>query len=167
MTDRLDELRQAFAAGIAAGGSFSGPLRNLLAATGSRAVGLWRRDGRSLQALGFEGADDMPDEVRTGFAQGTARVPLDQTSLGIVKAALTERPAVATRTGGTTGLAGSAGWLERFDAAQSLAVPILRDGELSGVLAISTPYAFDERHGAWQLVVALAAELGAILNAPE
>lgn len=112
------------------------PLDELLRATAARAVGLWKLQHDHLVLLGFRGAADMPDDVKREFAAATARVPLDQTGLGIVKAALTRRPAIAELAAADLGA--SAGWLARFAATRSLAVPIERPEALLGVLAVST-----------------------------
>lgn len=157
----LNELTRAVAAEQPA----SGPLRRLLRATGSRAVALWRLAGRELQLLGFEAVDDMPAEVRDGFAAATARLSLAQVQLGCVQAALTRQPTVATCREAHSGLVQSAGWISRFGAVQSLAIPILRHGDVSGVLAISTPYLFGVEDPAWQLVQRLSDGLADSLTA--
>lgn len=135
-------------------------LGELLEITDSRAVGLWRLEGNSLQLVGFQAKSDMPADVKRGFAEATRTVSLNQTGLGIVKAAVDRRPAVAHREAGETGLSDSAGWLARFEAVQSLAVPIGEGERMTGVLAMSTANRFVEDDETWQLLTGIAARLG-------
>ena len=131
----------------------------LLSVTGARAVGWWRRIGDELEQLSFRAVADMPEEVRSGFIAATGRVPLSRIELGCVRAAAELRPVVAREDAAQRGLAGSASWLARFGASQSLAVPITRNGEAVGVLAIATPDVFDEDSATWRLIAAIVCEL--------
>ncbi len=134
-------------------------LSSLLSVTGARAVGWWRRIGDELEQLSFQAAADLPEEVRVGFIAVTGRVPLSRIELGCVRAAAELRPVVAREDAAQNGLAGSASWLARFGANQSLAVPITKNGEAVGVLAIATPDVFHEDSATWRLIAAIADEL--------
>lgn len=101
----------------------------------------------------------MPEEVRFGFIAATGRVPLSRIELGCVRAAAELRPVVAREDAAQSGLAGSASWLARFGASQSLAVPITRNGESVGVLAIATAEVFEEDSPTWRLMTAIVDEL--------
>ena len=136
-----------------------GVISTLLSVTRARAVGWWRRIGDELDLLSFRAVADMPEEVRVGFIAATGRVPLSRIELGCVRAAAELRPVVARDDAAQRGLAGSASWLARFGASQSLAVPIIKDGEAVGVLAIATPEVFDEDSSTWRLITAIAHEL--------
>lgn len=131
-------------------------LDQYLAVTNSRAVGLWRLVADELQIVGFRGCSSMPIEVAQGFEDATRVVSLQQTGLGIVKAAVSQQPTVALLATNGGQLPGSASWLERFEAVQSLAVPVISEGHVRGVLALSTAYSFGPDHGAWQLTTELA-----------
>ena len=98
----------------------------------------------------------MPADVIEAFAAATRVVSLQQTGLGIVNAAVTQQPTVALLAVNGGRLPGSASWLERFEAVQSLAVPIMAKGRVRGVLALSTAYAFGPDHAAWLLTMNLA-----------
>ena len=131
----------------------------LLTATGARAVGWWRRVGDELEQLCFQAVADMPDDVRVGFIAATGRVPMSRLELGCVRAAAELRPVVAREDAAQRGLAGSASWLARFGASQSLALPILDDGRAVGVLAIATADVFDGDSPVWRIMAAIIAEL--------
>ena len=105
----------------------------------------------------------MPCSVHEQFASATKAVPLDAVSLGIVKAAVTRNPAPANRENRDGKMAGSATWLERFGAAQSLAVPVLQGARVLGVLAASTADPFDEDSVTWQLLVRLGRSLAPLM----
>ena len=134
----------------------------LLSATGARAVGWWRRVGDDLEQLSFQAIADMPDDVRVGFITATGRVPMSRIELGCVRAAAELQPVVAREDAAQRGLTGSASWLARFGASQSLALPIVRDGLAIGVLAIATPEVFDEDSSIWRTMAAIVAELATI-----
>ena len=137
-------------------------LDRLLQETRGRAAGLWRLQETRLALLGFRGVEDMASEVRRGFAEATRDVPLDQTGLGIVKAALTGRPAVAELE--RADLQGSATWLARFGARRSLAVPVERQGNTVGVLAVSTTESLDPGEVTCELLSGIAKRLGGVLS---
>ncbi len=131
----------------------------LLSATGARAVGWWRRVGEGLELLSVQSVADMPDEVRVGFIAATGRVSMSRIEFGCVRAAAELRPVVAREDAAQRGLSGSASWLARFGASQSLALPIIRDGHAVGVLAIATADVFDESSSIWQTMSAIVAGL--------
>lgn len=145
------------AGGTAADVDFA--LSALLAATGARAVGWWRRNGERLQLLGFQAADDMPAEVQSGFRDATRDVPLTRVELGCVRAAAERQPVVAREDATIRGLTGSASWLARFGAAQSLAVPIVQEDQAVGVLAIATADVFEATASPWRLLQSIATVL--------
>ncbi|MES2788505.1 MAG: GAF domain-containing protein [Planctomycetota bacterium] len=159
----LERLAQSFVACLRSGDSADSALDDYLEATNSRAVGLWRLVDDELHVIGFRGHATMPVDVVDGFAAATQVVNLQQTGLGIVKAAVSQQPTVALLaiSGGT--LPGSASWLERFAAVQSLAVPIIRGGRVRGVLALSTAYSFGPDHAAWLMTVRLAERLTTLI----
>ena len=104
----------------------------------------------------------MPLEVSSGFQAATRRVPLDQIGLGIVKAAVTAKPAIGRRDPKDSGLDGSATWIARFGANISLAVPIRQKetNQILGVLAVSTSAFIEEGDSLWQTLISLADDLG-------
>lgn len=132
---------------------------SLLTSTGSRAVGWWRRVGEELEQISFQAVADMPEEVRIGFMVATGRVAMSRIELGCVRAAAELRPVVAREDAVQRGLTGSASWLTRFGACQSLALPIIRDGQAEGVLAIATAEVFDEDSPIWRTMAAIVEEL--------
>ena len=138
-------------------------LDHLLRATGGRAAGLWRLEPDRLAQVGFRAVDDMPLEVRTEFAAATRSVSLDQTGLGIVKAAVARAPTMAS-VDGVPELGGSAGWLARFECRASLAVPSDQADRSGGVLAISTPGSLETGTPAREILLAVAARLGEALS---
>ena len=155
----LERLAESFSKCLQSGTSADGALDAYLTATNSRAVGLWRLVDDELQVIGFRGHPTMSADVIEGFSAATRVVSLQQTGLGIVKAAISQQPTVAVLAacGGT--LVGSASWLERFASVQSLAVPIIRNSRVRGVLALSTAYPFGPDHAAWILTTQLADRL--------
>lgn len=131
----------------------------LLSSTGARAVGWWRRVGEELELLSFQAVADMPKEAQVGFMAATGRVAMSRVELGCVRAAAELRPVVAREDAAQRGLTGSASWLARFGAGQSLALPILRDGLAVGVLAIATADVFDETSTTLRTMAAIVEEL--------
>jgi len=131
----------------------------LLSSTGARAVGWWRRVGEELEQLSFQAVADMPKEAQVGFMAATGRVAMSRVELGCVRAAAELRPVVAREDAAQRGLTGSASWLARFGAGQSLALPILRDGLAVGVLAIATADVFDETSTTLRTMAAIVEEL--------
>ena len=77
---------------------------------------------------------------------------MSRVELGCVRAAAEMRPVIAQDDAAQRGLSGSASWLERFEARQSLAIPMLRNGAVLGVLAIATVEPFDESSDVWQMM---------------
>lgn len=134
-------------------------MSSLLLATGARAVGWWRRIGDELAQISFQEVADMPEEVRIGFMAATGRVAMSRIELGCVRAASERQPVVAREDAAQRGLTGSASWLARFGASQSLALPIVRAGDAIGVLAIATAEPFDESSPIWRTMAAIVAEL--------
>lgn len=131
----------------------------LLSVTNARAVGWWRRVNDELELLSFRAVAGMPDEVRVGFMAATGQVAMSRVELGCVRAAAELRPVVAREDAVQRGLSGSASWLARFGASQSLALPIVQDGHAIGVLAIATSDVFDEESPIWRTMAAVVAEL--------
>lgn len=134
--------------------------------TDSRASGIWRLVDDHLVLAGFGWADDMPDEVSQGFQDATRRVSLEQTGLGIVKAAVTRQPAIGRRDANATGLSGSASWIEKFAANTSLAIPIqdFDNAKVLGVAAVSTVAFVEPNDSLWKTIHLLAAQLGRSTN---
>jgi GAF domain-containing protein len=135
-------------------------LTALLDVTDSRAIGLWRAGENSLRLAGFSAKPDMPQEVREGFQSATREVPFTQTGLGIIQTVQTRQPAIANIETGKDALPVSASWLARFNAVMSLAVPIIWEEELIGVLAMSTANPFVEQDDTWRLLTEIARQLG-------
>ena len=141
--------------------SMDEPLFQLVLQTQARASGCWRLEDGILQLVGFGWAKDMPDEISQGFQAATGRVSLDQIGLGIVKAAVTKKPAVGRRDPQSSGLDGSASWIVKFAANTSLAVPIFNDKSDSvvGVLAVSTAAFVEEGDLLWHNLIQLSKQL--------
>jgi hypothetical protein len=89
----------------------------------ARAAGWWRLEGDRLELVGFSATEGMPEGVARRFAEATRSVPLSQTDLGIVRAALQGEMTVSSAEELPPGT-GSGLWLRRFGAARSVAVPI-------------------------------------------
>jgi hypothetical protein len=109
------------------------------AAFGARAAGYWQIDPEAerLVQLGFVPGVGLDLEVGRQFAAATASVPLSQTSLGIVAAALTGQPAVS-RVDELPADSGSGRWLRAFGASRSVAVPIRGEGgKIQGVFSVA------------------------------
>ncbi len=155
-------LKEEFRSAWLAGNSFDELLERLVIETASRASGLWKLEENHLVLIGFGWTSDMPRDVSSGFQAATRRVPLDQIGLGIVKAAVTVKPAIGRRDPKESGLDGSATWIARFGANSSLAVPIRQKEthHVIGVLAVSTSAFVEEDDSLWQTLIALADELG-------
>ena len=105
----------------------------------------------------------MPDDVRVGFMAATGRVAMSRIELGCVRAAAELQPVVAREDAAQRGLSGSASWLTRFGASQSLALPIIQDGLAVGVLAIATAEVFDETSPIWRTMTVIVAELAHVV----
>lgn len=154
------QIAQALRGGSALDDIIDTALKDLIALTDSRAVGLWRVEGEALLLVGFAAKPDMPKDIQKSFADATRKVSLTQTRLGIVSAVLARAPAVAVVNAGPEGLVASAGWLAKFEAVQSLSVPILHQAKIIGVLALSTANPFAEGDEIWQLLTGLAERIG-------
>ncbi len=134
-------------------------MRGLLQATQARAVGFWWRRGEELFQLSFVATADMPSDVIRGFQEATEQVAMTRIELGCVRAAAERRPIVAREDAALRGLAGSASWLQKFEATQSLAIPIIRASESIGVVAIATATIFDADSDIWKTLAAIAEAL--------
>jgi hypothetical protein len=101
----------------------------LCAAFGARAAGYWQLDFEAelLVQLVFVPGVGLDPEISRQFAAATVTVPLSQTSLGIVAAALSGQPAVS-RVEELPADSGSGRWLRAFGASRSVAVPIRGEG---------------------------------------
>jgi GAF domain-containing protein len=135
-------------------------LNELLARTDARAVGLWRLEADHLLLVGFAATPKMAQEVQDGFVDATRKVSLKQTKLGIVSAVMRRGPAVAIVNPQPDGLVDSASWLVKFEAVQSLSVPIVQDDQIQGVLAVSTAHSFVEGGDLWNVLTELAKRIG-------
>jgi GAF domain-containing protein len=124
------------------------------------AIGLWRAVpetrlpaplGRSLDEeqsteavrlvlVAFAAEASMPADVQAGFRAATGDVSLDQTAFAIVQAAHAGRLVTANAPASETlpHEASSPGWLRRFGARQSAAIPILAAGRLFGTFALAS-----------------------------
>lgn len=149
---------------IQSNGTTNSVIRELLETFQARAAGCWQRDGDELVCLEFVAADDMPLEVQNGFLDVMRRVSISRIELGCVRAAAEKQPVVAREDAAQRGLSGSASWLTRFEAGQSLAVPMLSDHEVVGVLAIATVEHFDEQSEIWQTMLHL---VSSAMSAPD
>ena len=132
-------------------------MRELLNVLQARAAGCWKREGDELVCLEFVAVENMPLEVREGFRDVMQRVSLSRIELGCVRAAAEMQPIFAREDAAQHGLVGSASWLQRFGAGQSLAIPIVQNGNAIGVLAIATVDHFDESSVVWQTISAMVA----------
>ena len=151
-------------ASLSAGRSADQALDDLLVATRARAVGIWRHTDKRLLRIGFRAAADMAPDVKEQFAAATESVSLEQTGLGIVKSFVNEAPAIVTLTNDRYTAGTSESWLARFQARQSLAVPIRQVDCIVGVLAISTANELRPESLAWQVIVGVAAMLGQVID---
>ena len=159
--DQAAEFGRELAAGLNARQSIHDTLVRLLQADKGRAIGYWTwaEDEQALLLEAFAAVDDMPAEVQRDFAEQTRQVPVSETGLGIVEAVIAGKPAWANIDPSATGLGASASWLAKFEATQSLAIPILVEGQLRGVLAISSANSMSaDAHGG-KLLLATADHL--------
>ena len=136
--------------------------QQLLAMTGARAAGLWKRSGDALHQLGIAAVPELHAGTQAEFAALTRLVPLSTDGLGIVQAARKRELVMARRSQGPLSLFASASWLNRFDAACSISSPCLSPvtGEVVGVVAIAHVDLIDSDHPAWQQVVEVSRALG-------
>ena len=113
----------------------------ICATLGACAAGYWRldQDAERLVQLAFVPGVGLDPEVSRQFATATATVPLSQTSLGIVAAALTGQPTVS-RVAELPANSGSGRWLRAFGADRSVAVPLSDSrGSVHGVFSVALP----------------------------
>ena len=142
-------------------GMDAGELRPLLQATRARAVGYWKHDSGVLELAGFLAVDDMPRDVQQEFVAATQSVALTQTQFGIVQAAVSGLPSLNHRAAaGADPGTGSIGWLGRFSAASSIAVPVFRGDVLQGTLAVAAGLRIEPEDDVWRCVVRTASALG-------
>ncbi len=160
MEIQVDQVVAQFEEELHEQNSVSGVLDLLLEQLNGRAVGLWKREAGQLVQVGFRAVPEMDEQVQQDFAALTRQVSLDNTGLGIVKAALEQEPAIGTLSSTKSGLAGSAEWLQKFGAAQSYAVPVFESGEVAGVLAISTVSAHQAGDMEWENLSRIADGIG-------
>lgn len=154
---RAIELSDHFRSWLEGNGSSATALEAVLTATRARATGLWRLEGEHLVLLGFRAVADMAPQVSEAFAAATRRTPLAADDLAIVKAFTTRQPTQGRLQ--AHDLPGSASWLQRFGAVESLAVPALAGTETVGVLAISSCEAIPSGGPVWTLMVDLTAAI--------
>jgi hypothetical protein len=106
---------------------------------GARAAGYWELDAAARQLIQISVAPGvgLDTEIGKEFTAATRAVPLSESSLGIVAAALTGQPAVS-RVEELRADTGSWHWLRAFGANRSVAVPIRgSDGTIVGVLSVA------------------------------
>ena len=116
-----------------------GKVAELCMALGGCAAGYWQldQDTERLVQLSFVPGAGLDPEIGRQFAAATATVPLSQTNLGIVAAALTGQPAVS-RVADLSADSGSGRWLRAFGASRSVAVPIRGEGgKIQGVFSVA------------------------------
>jgi DNA-binding IclR family transcriptional regulator len=103
----------------------------------ARAAGYWWHAGDWLEQVAFVASRALAADVIAGFAEATRSVPLSQTELGIVRAALSGEPTVSRVSELSEG-DGSGYWLRAFGAVRSVAVP-LRDpkGEVRAIVSVA------------------------------
>ncbi len=158
----VDRVAQAVHRGLRSA-NLGPALDQLLDLTGARATGLWQLQTQSLRLLGFRAVPDMDQRVQAEFEQATAEVPLDRTGLGIVKAALQRQPAISRVDEQPKTAATSSGWLDRFGARSSVAVPVFCDERLWGVVAVSTEELLTPSGATVRKMQELAERLGELL----
>lgn len=109
-----------------------------------------------LHQLAYEATNEVSRQVQQEFREATREVPLSKTKLGIVSAVLNNIPVVAIAEPQQGGLVDSASWLVRFGSAQSLSIPITRNGKTVGVMAVSRKERFTKDSAPWQILLKLA-----------
>lgn len=103
---------------------------------GARVAGNWRREDAELVLTDFWSAPDLDRRVAEEFRNATLRVPISQSDLGIVGAALDARPRVSIASE-LPPANGSGMWLRRFGADRSVAVPHVMGGVAVEVAAVA------------------------------
>ena len=113
-----------------------------------------------LKLSGFLAVVEMPVIVQREFVEVTKLVSLSQSKFGVVQAVLANGPAVNHRPVVATGAKDSSpGWLQRFEAESSLAVPIVVKNRTIGAIAVATVARIERNDHVWQLVCEIAGEL--------
>ncbi len=102
----------------------------------ARALGVWERQEGDLVLLRFCSAEDLSSEVALAFEHATCRVSLNSTELGIVVAAVTGEPRVSVASELSPD-EGSGLWLRRFAADRSVAMPVVDEGLVTGVVSVA------------------------------
>lgn len=127
---------------------------------GARAIGLWGCAEGELLLLAFS-APDLPSETARDFMAATRAVPLTRTEFGIVQAVVARKPmpnSAAPNPGANT----SPGWIARFGARQSLAVPIQHASLIAGAIAVSTTAVLTPGDPRWIMVEQWAVQLSTV-----
>lgn len=178
------QLAADIVAALHAGASVSDALQQVLASLNLRAIGLWRVVDSELQQCGYVASSDMAPSVASEFRAATRIVPLSAGTLAIVRSVLDKRP-IAARDDDGPQLAGSASWLRRFGARQSLSCPVVRSAdskmdrnensanvaakagefpqpapEVIAAFAAAAELPFAPESPLWKSLIELAAELG-------
>lgn len=158
------QLADTIRSALTEGAPLNAALDEVLKASGARATGLWQVVADELHQVGFCGVAEMPEVVKRDFAAATARVPLDRTGLGIVRAIVDRTPFLVKRQPGSRDLMTSPGWLERFECESSLAIPVF-DGERPvGALAVSHAALIERDGSLWTMLVETAGQLSEALK---
>lgn len=151
-----EQLRTLFATPVEFVGK-APELADLLQVTDARAVGCWSHRDGLLCLSGFLAVNEMPIEVQSQFIEATRSVRLTETQFGIVQAVMAQGPALNYRSeSSSVEPVGSIGWLGRFEAASSLAIPVLEKNELRGTLAVATAKRIEPHDATWIYVTELA-----------
>ncbi|EDL57686.1 hypothetical protein [Gimesia maris] len=161
MQQQFTEIMEQFESVLQRQRSISDVLDRLMEVLGGRAIGLWRCQSGKLVQLGFRADSQMDEQVKREFSALTQEVSLKNTGLGIVKAVIDQKPAIGTLQAKESGLQGSSEWLQKFDAKQSYAIPIIEGDQAIGVLAISTNQVHQAGDPEWELQAQIAREIGA------
>lgn len=122
-------------------------LEQLRVSCQARAAGLWRLSDGALWGEAYAFCDDFARQVADEFRAATVLVPLEPRDLGIVQAYHDRQLLVTNRAEGP---AGSRGWLARFGAHSSWALPFPDGADVHGMLAVALgqPPADPEAFGA-------------------
>jgi hypothetical protein len=123
----------------------------------ARAAGLWRVEGDRLVQVAFVASEEMAREAAEGFADATREARFDQTTLGIVKAAV-NRTVTVSIADELPSDSGSGYWLRAFGACRSVAVPLLDpEGNVLGVFSVALAAETPSAHAVAEIVRASAA----------
>lgn len=111
-------------------------IERLVNAIETPGAGFWRLAGDRLELVEFVAGRGLSEEVATSFTAATRSVPLDRTSLAIVRAAVERKPIVSYARELDPDI-GSGYWLRKLGAERSIAAPILNDqAEPIGVVSV-------------------------------